>query len=94
MFKFNNKDVRPSTVDTRLKQNVHGNVHLTPQTCERLMCVEFNSFVQCAILVLLNVKNRLANISFPAGIYLLKVNNRNNRTSCEICSELTIKIPE
>ena len=31
---------------------------------------------------------------YPAGIYLLKVNNRNNRTRCEICSKLTIKIPE
>ena len=31
---------------------------------------------------------------FPAGIYLLKVNNRNSRTRCEICSKLTIKIPE
>ena len=26
----------------------------------------------------------------PAGIYLLKVNNRNTRTRCEICSKLTI----
>ena len=30
----------------------------------------------------------------PVGIYLLKVNNRNTRTRCEICSKLTIKIPE
>ena len=30
----------------------------------------------------------------PAGNYLLKVNNRNTRTRCEICSKLTIKIPE
>ena len=30
----------------------------------------------------------------PAGVYLLKVNNRNTRTSCEICSKLTIKIPK
>ena len=30
----------------------------------------------------------------PAGIYLLKVNNRNTRKRCEICSKLTIKIPE
>ena len=31
---------------------------------------------------------------YPAGIYLVKVNNRNTRTSCEICSKLTIiKIP-
>ena len=30
----------------------------------------------------------------PAGIYLLKVNNRNTRIRCETCSKLTIKIPE
>ena len=28
------------------------------------------------------------------GIYLPKVNNRNTRTRCEICSKLTIKTPE
>ena len=28
---------------------------------------------------------------FPAGSYLLKVNNRNTKTRCEICSKLTIK---
>ena len=28
--------------------------------------------------------------SFPSGIYLLKVNNRNTRTRYEICSTLTI----
>ena len=30
-------------------------------------------------------------IDFPAGIYLLKVNNRNTRIRCEICSKLAIK---
>ena len=30
----------------------------------------------------------------PAGIYLLKVNNRNNRTRRQIYSKLTIKTPE
>ena len=29
-----------------------------------------------------------------AGIYLLKNNNRNTRTRCEICSKLTIKTSE
>ena len=29
-----------------------------------------------------------------AGIYLLKVSNRSTRARCEICSKLTIKIPE
>ena len=32
--------------------------------------------------------------TFLTGIYLLKVNNRNTRTSSEICSKLTIKTPE
>ena len=31
---------------------------------------------------------------FPASIYLLKVNNRNIRKSCEISSKLTIKTPD
>ena len=30
----------------------------------------------------------------PDGIYLLKVNNRNIRERCEICSKLTMKTPE
>ena len=28
---------------------------------------------------------------YPVGIYLLKVNNRDTRKRCEICSKLTIK---
>ena len=30
----------------------------------------------------------------PAGIFLLKVNNKNTRTRCEICFKLTIKTTE
>ena len=30
----------------------------------------------------------------PVGIYLFKVNNRNTRARCEICSKLTVKTPE
>ena len=30
----------------------------------------------------------------PTGNYMFKVNNRNARTRCEICSRLTIKTPE
>ena len=29
---------------------------------------------------------------YPPGIYLLKVNNRNSKTRCEICSKLTIGV--
>ena len=32
--------------------------------------------------------------NYPAGNYMFKVNNRNTRTRREICSKLTIKIPE
>ena len=35
-----------------------------------------------------------AAILIPNGIYLFKVNNRNTRTRCEICSKLTINTPE
>ena len=30
----------------------------------------------------------------PAASYMFKVNNRNIRTRCELCSKLIIKIPE
>ena len=36
---------------------------------------------------------RLSNLT-KLNIYLSKVNNRNIETGCEICSNLTIKIPE
>ena len=32
--------------------------------------------------------------NIQTGIYQLKVNNRNTRTRCEMCSKLTIKAPE
>ena len=50
--------------------------------------------------IIKNESHRLSRLSkkqtihYPAGIYLLKVNNRNTRTRCEICSKLTIKTPE
>ena len=33
-------------------------------------------------------------VFFPAVNYMFKVNNRNTRTWCEICSEFKIKTPE
>ena len=37
-------------------------------------------------------RNQIGRTSgIPAGIFLFKVNNRNTRTRCEICSKLTIK---
>ena len=31
---------------------------------------------------------------YQAGNYIFRINNRNTRTRCEICSNLTIKTPE
>ena len=36
------------------------------------------------------IKGKIFLKSYPTGIYLLKVNNRNNRRRCEICLKLTI----
>ena len=38
--------------------------------------------------------SRVLTIHNPGGIYIFKVNNKNTRTRCEICSKLTIKTPE
>ena len=42
---------------------------------------------------IMDIKERRTYLN-QAGIYLFKVNNRNTRARCEICSKLTIKIPE
>ena len=44
-----------------------------------------------------NVNRRIVNVNaqkYLPGIYLLKVNNRNTRTRCEVFSKLTIKTTE
>ena len=40
------------------------------------------------------IRNYFLFDSFPAGNYMFKVNNRNTRTSRELCSKLTIMTPE
>ena len=46
------------------------------------------SFIREKIMTRSKLKNN------PAGNCMFKVNNRNTRTRCEICSKLTIKTPE
>ena len=41
-----------------------------------------------------NTKQKQKNSYSPAGNCMFKVNNRNTRARCEICSKLTIKTPE
>ena len=56
------------------------------QCCKRLISVGF-WIIGCACSGAVNKK-----LVHPVGIHLLKVNNKNSRTRCEICSKLTIFI--
>ena len=42
----------------------------------------------------INSSIKTKDYSIPVVIYLLKVNNRNTRRRCEICSKLTVKTQE
>ena len=57
-----------------------------------LQCLEFYLF--CSYFILFLFCSLLFHHLLPAAIYLLKVNNRNTRTRCEIYSKLTVKTPE
>ena len=57
---------------------------------ERLPPVHYKRTDQPNVLITPNKSQMHA----TAGIYLLKVNNRNSRTRFEICSKLAIKTPE
>ena len=67
-------------------------VHLCPQEEECTLCQNRYRFcperiVKCAHLAPYETH-------IPAGNYMFKINNKNTRTRCEICSKLTIKTPE
>ena len=55
-----------------------------------------NTVIFPAVLELMGKRHTMKSFynSNPAGIYLLKINNRNARTRCELYSKLTIKTPE
>ena len=57
----------------------------------RFLCI---AIVTCRILANIITFPASFWILFQASIYLLKANNRNTRTTCKICSKLTIKTPE
>ena len=56
-------------------------------SCDKILLLNIADFISCT-------KCSQVNTKIPADIYLLKVHNRNIRKRCEICSKLTIKIPE
>ena len=53
-----------------------------------------NRRAEANIFLTLRSKDSTAFMSYPAGNYMFKVNNRNTRTRCDICSKLKIKTPE
>ena len=50
--------------------------------------------VRCNLFLYANDPCLVFQSNTPAGNYMFKVNNRNTRARCEICSKLTIKTPE
>ena len=68
--------------------------HIVSNVCKcNLLDVHFQEiqFTLCEDLLRKEMRTRCV---CPAGVYLLKVNNKNTRTTCEICSKLLIKTPE
>ena len=65
-----------------------------PVSSSRTLSVLLQTFLK----FYLESKNPIRNLCdatcYPVGIYLLKVNNRNTITMCEICSKLTMTTPE
>ena len=52
------------------------------------------AFFSFAVFSSLKINIRARTTSIPARNYIFKVNYRNTRIRCEICSKLTIKAPE
>ena len=50
----------------------------------------FLTFSPCSSVFIVQLAH--VNASYPAGIYRLKVNNRNTKTRCATCSKLSIKM--
>ena len=77
MFSQNPRSLRISSLHNKSKSFLQEN------TLQILKYSYFDSFW--------SIQSASDPFPIPAGIYLLKVNNRNTRTRCEICSKLTMK---
>ena len=54
-----------------------------------------NVMINCHTVIYYTLSNSIiVGENVPARNYMFKVNNRNTRTMCEICSKLTKKTPE
>ena len=57
----------------------------------RLCTLHLLPVVKGLVKIMCDIVTYSANES-PSGIYLLKVNDKNTRAKCEICSKLTIDV--
>ena len=72
-----------------LKESTYGEIHSL--NVAKLLLEKRSLSSDCVLII----KDIVTEIYVrTAGIYLLKFNNKNTRTRCEICSKLTIKMPE
>ena len=70
---------------------------LVAPLCNKRVYFSMVSFISSSgvLRTLSNMEHFLKIVNgFPADNCMFKVNNRNTRTRCEICSKLTIKTPE
>ena len=65
-----------------------------PTLFQHWYLVEDESWANVCLSTLGIFTKQWVNNKIPACIYMFKVNNRNTRTRCEICSKVTIKTPE
>ena len=68
---------------------------LTIKATSRTLVLTMRNFIKASVLLRqVCIKTGIRGLSTgnPVGIYLLKVNNRNTRTRCEICLNLTITL--
>ena len=66
-------------------------LYFTDIETSQIICI--GNLLLLTLIIYLCVGHPDSSSPLPAGIYLLKVNNRNIRTRCEICSKLTMKSP-
>ena len=70
------------------------NVFIKIRFCLKLINLDYLTNTASFLLAFWHSENTWSSKLSPIGIHLLKINNRNTRTRCEICSKLTIKTPE
>ena len=56
----------------------------------KLKRVQYNTFLAITGAIQATNKDSI----YPVGNFMFKINNKNTRARCEICSKLTVKTPE